>query len=207
MYGYVEVRLTDIGYFYSGLNGKSKKDFENGNSKFISYMNVFSNPSINLDTNEKVYIDKNEKQNIVEYGDIIFTGSSETKEEAGMSSVLTKHTKENLYLNSFSFGYRLYDNSLLSPQYSKHLFRSHQLRKQIIKTASGVTRFNVSKKKMENIIICLPSLNQQIKISKLLDNFYSLCSDLENGLPAEIEARQKQYEFYRDKLLSFKELK
>ena len=86
------------------------------------------------------------------YGDVIFTGSSETIEECGMSSVLTELTEEKLYLNSFCFGFRLNNKNLLLPNFSKYLFRSDEMRKQIIKTASGVTRYNVSKKKMEKVI-------------------------------------------------------
>ena len=55
-------------------------------------------------------------------------------------------------------------------------------------------------------MIPLPSVEEQKRIVKILDHFDTLCNDLSAGLPAEIEARQKQYEYYRDKLLSFKEL-
>ena len=51
------------------------------------------------------------------------------------------------------------------------------------------------------------TLIEQRKIISILDRFDSLCNDLTSGLPAEIAARQKQYEYYRDKLLTFKELK
>lgn len=73
--------LGELGEFYSGLNGKSKDDFNNGNAKFITYMNVFSNPSLKIDIDDKVKIEKNENQNTIQYGDVIFTGSSETPEE------------------------------------------------------------------------------------------------------------------------------
>ena len=53
---------------------------------------------------------------------------------------------------------------------------------------------------------CLPDLEQQKRIFSILNRFDALCNDISAGLPAEIEARQKQYEYYRDKLLSFKEL-
>ena len=53
-------------------------------------------------------------------------------------------------------------------------------------------------------VIPLPSLERQRRIVEVLDHFDKLCSDLAEGLPAEIEARQKQYEYYRDKLLTFK---
>ena len=54
--------------------------------------------------------------------------------------------------------------------------------------------------------IPLPSLEEQLRIVSILDRFDALCNDLTSGLPAEIEARRKQYEYYRDKLLTFKEV-
>ena len=192
-------KLGEIGKFYSGLSGKSKEDFKDGNKKYITYMNVFSNIAINTDIKEKVRIDDNERQNTVKYGDIIFTGSSETPNECGMSSVFTKQVNEDLFLNSFCFGYRLNDNNILLPEFSKYVFRSEFLRKQIIKTASGVTRFNVSKKKMENVILPVPPLEVQREIVRILDNFTLLTAEL----TAELTARKKQYEHYRDKLLKY----
>ena len=56
---------------------------------------------------------------------------------------------------------------------------------------------------IEEISIPLPSLDVQERYANVLDNFEAICSDLNIGLPAEIEARQKQYEYYRDKLLTF----
>lgn len=77
--------LGELGYFYGGLSGKSKEDFANGNAKFITYMNVFTNLAIDTDISDLVRIGENEKQNTVQYGDILFTGSSETPDECGMS--------------------------------------------------------------------------------------------------------------------------
>ncbi len=195
--------LGELGDFYGGLNGKTKSDFTNGNAKLITYKNVYLNSALRLDVEDTVIIEPNEKQNTLQYGDIIFTGSSETPEECGFSSVVTKETNEKLYLNSFCFFLRLHDSKILLPEFSKYLFRSNNLRIQICKTASGVTRYNVSKDKMKKVVIPVPPIDVQERIVKVLDNFDAICSDLEMGLPAEIEARQKQYEFYRDKLLKF----
>ncbi len=197
-------KLGELGVFYGGLSGKTKDDFSNGNAKFISYKNVFYNLSLNVDTDERVKIEEGEKQNTIQYGDILFTGSSETPDECGMSSVLTQKTDEKLYLNSFCFGYRLHNPSLFCLNFLKHLFRSSELRKQIGKTASGTTRFNVSKKRFAEVSIPIPPLSVQKQIADILDKFYTLTADLTDGLPAEIEARRKQYEYYRDKLLTFK---
>lgn len=58
---------------------------------------------------------------------------------------------------------------------------------------------------LQSIKVNVPDINTQNRIAKVLDNFDSICTDLNIGLPAEIEARKKQYEYYRDKLLTFKE--
>lgn len=59
---------------------------------------------------------------------------------------------------------------------------------------------------MARIRIPIPPHKEQVRIASILDRFDTLCNDLAVGLPAEIEARNKQYEYYRDKLLSFKPL-
>ena len=59
---------------------------------------------------------------------------------------------------------------------------------------------------INEVVIAIPAMREQERIVSILDRFDTLCNDLSAGLPAEIEARQKQYEYYRDKLLSFKEL-
>ena len=59
---------------------------------------------------------------------------------------------------------------------------------------------------IKEVVIAIPAMWEQERIVSILDSFNILCNDLSAGLPAEIEARQKQYEYYRDKLLSFKEL-
>lgn len=191
--------LGELGEFYSGLNGKSKDDFNNGNAKFITYMNVFSNPSLKIDIDDKVKIEKNENQNTIQYGDVIFTGSSETPEECGMSSVLTSTIDEKLYLNSFCFGFRFYDEKLMVPEFSKYVFRSSEIRKQIKRTASGVTRFNISKKKMEKVTIPLPPILVQEEIVRILDKFTELAAEL----ATELAARKQQYEYYKSSLLTF----
>ena len=188
-------KLGEIGKFYGGITGKSKEDFKDGNSKFITYKNIYNNLSLNLDVDDTVKINENENQRTLEYGDIIFTGSSETPDECGISSVLTQKTDEKLYLNSFCFFLRLNEKDILNPDFAKHLFRSSNLRYQIGKTASGVTRFNVSKKAMERVCIPVPPLEVQCEIVRILDKF--------TELTAELTARRKQYEYYRNLLVSF----
>lgn len=136
----------------------------------------------------------------------MFTGSSETPDECGMSSVVTYEPTENLYLNSFCFGYRLNDPEIFDPEFLKHLLRSHSIRSQIAKTANGVTRFNVSKALFAKIILPIPDIKLQNQIASILDRFETLVNDLSTGLPAEIAAVKEQYEYYRNKLLTFKQI-
>ena len=96
-------KLGDMGTTFTGLSGKNKDDFGHGDARFVTYMNVFTNPVSDPDRVEAVEIDKS--QNAVQYGDVFFTTSSETPEEVGMSSVWLENT-DNIYLNSFCFGYR-----------------------------------------------------------------------------------------------------
>lgn len=200
------MKMSEIGDFYSGLLGKSKSDFENGNSKYATYMNVYKNLSLNIHTNDMVKIAKGEKQNTIQQGDVLFTGSSETPDECGMSSVVTEEISEPIYLNSFCFGFRPYDKSLFFPDFLKHLLRSKAMRAEITKTANGVTRFNVSKKLMGKILLPIPPYKEQKRLATILDKFETLVNDLSQGLPAEIAAVQEQYEYYRDKLLTFKRI-
>ena len=95
-------KLGDMGTTFTGLSGKTKDDFGHGDARFVTYMNVFTNPVSDPDRVEAVEIDKS--QNAVQHGDVFFTTSSETPEEVGMSSVWLENT-DNTYLNSFCFGY------------------------------------------------------------------------------------------------------
>lgn len=196
-------KLGEIGLFYGGLSGKTKKDFEEGNAKYVTYSNIFNNIAVNLNINDVVNILPGEKQNVIAYGDVIFTGSSETPDECGMSSVVTEIINEPIYLNSFCFGFRLNNLSLYEPGFLKFLFRSNNIRNEIKKTANGVTRYNISKKLFSQIEIPIPPLPEQRRIVAILDHFETLVNDLSVGLPAELDARRKQYEYYRDKLLTF----
>lgn len=90
-------------------------------------------------------------------------------------------------------------------KYVCHYFHTHQGFKSLAPAMTGGTVKHVLATKMKDIRIPVPSRAVQEKIVYILDNFETVCNDLNIGLPAEIEARQRQYEFYRDRLLTFKE--
>ncbi|HFI0038320.1 TPA: restriction endonuclease subunit S [Streptococcus suis] len=148
--------LGEIGNTYTGLSGKTKDDFGHGDGRFVTYMNVFSNPISLPEMVEAVEID--ESQNTVRYGDILFTTSSETPEEVGMSSVWLGNT-ENTYLNSFCFGFRPVKK--VNPYYLAYLLRSSGMRRKISFLAQGISRYNISKTKMMELEISIPNANEQ----------------------------------------------
>ena len=192
------VRLKEFGTFYSGLSGKSKSDFSEGNALLVTYRNIFNNPVLHPAIKDTVVVGKDEKQNEVLWGDILITGSSETPADAGMSSVVLFNPQEKMYLNSFCFGFRLNDMNEALPSYIGHLLRSTSIRAAISKTAFGVTRFNVNRMRFADIEIPLPPLNIQKEIVSILDSFTSLIGKMKQ----EVEMRKKQMEYYREKLMA-----
>ena len=165
-------KLGEIGTTYTGLSGKSKEDFGHGNAKFVTYMNVYSNPIAKIEGTENVEID--DSQNKVQYGDAFFTTSSETPDEVGMSSVWLENT-DNVYLNSFCFGYR--PTEKIYPYYLGYMLRSEAMREKLIFLAQGISRYNISKNKVMEIKISLPKYEEQVKIGnffKHLENLITL---------------------------------
>ena len=93
-----------------------------------------------------------------------------------------------------------------SPKYVMYVLQSDIMKRYMAKSIKGSAQPNLNLQQLNDFIFPLPSLAEQMRLVHLLDNFEKICNDITTGLPAEIEARQKQYEFYRDKLLSFKQL-
>ena len=160
------VCFSDLGEAYSGLSGKGGDDFGYG-EPFITYMNVYQNTYISEKDYELVQIAPNEKQNSVQYGDALFTLSSETPEEVCIGAVYLGNTQK-LYLNSFCFGIHFYDERVL-PQYLAHFISSSSFRRAIYPLAQGSTRFNLQKNDFMKMKFLLPSLEKQGHIANTLD--------------------------------------
>lgn len=197
--------LGEVATFYNGLTGKTRSDFQQGDASYVPYKTVFRGNVVDLSLVGSVSVSSGEQQNKLEYGDVLFTASSESLEEVGLSSVVMEEPAQPTYLNSFCFGVRILPETGIQPGYAKYMFRSEGLRRQIKKTASGVTRINISKALFKKIIIPIPPLEEQERIARLLDEFDTLTSSLTEGLPREIELRRQQYAYYRDQLFSFDE--
>lgn len=160
-----KVTLGELGHTYNGLSGKTKDDFGKGNAKYVTYMNVFKNTLATNTGTELVEIDKS--QNIVQYGDVFFTVSSETPYEVGMSSVWL-FDERNIYLNSFCFGYRF--GVKVNLYFSAYMLRSPMIREQFTLLAQGISRFNISKRKAMDINIFRPTLAEQEAIGLFFNN-------------------------------------
>ena len=162
-------KLGDMGTTFTGLSGKTKDDFGHGDARFVTYMNVFTNPVSDPDRVEAVEIDKS--QNAVQHGDVFFTTSSETPEEVGMSSVWLENT-DNTYLNSFCFGYR--PTERIDPHYMAYMLRSEAVREKIIYLAQGISRYNISKNGVMQIEVPVPNINEQRLVGEFFSNLDTL---------------------------------
>lgn len=96
---------------------------------------------------------------------------------------------------------------VVKPRYIFHAIQSSAFKAQADKAAKGAAQKTIGLAALATMKLAVPPLDVQTRLVNVLDNFDAICSDLNVSLPAEIEARQKQYEYYRDKLLTFKELK
>ena len=153
------------------------------------------------------YFISNEKANglarfMVKYGDIILSCSG----TVGRTSII-KSVDEKGIINQALLILRV-DPNKINVRFLEHFLKSSYGRKKILSNTNGSAQVNICKREeFEKIKIPLPKMDEQNEIVNILDRFDKLCNDISDGLPAEIEARQKQYEYYRDKLLTFKELK
>lgn len=173
---WVEKKLGDIGDTYNGLTGKSKEDFDNGNAKFITFLNVLKNVVVDTNILGIVNVKDGEKQNRVQCGDMLFNTSSETPEEVGFCSVFSSDTEVPVYLNSFCFGYRYKDKSKYIPLFLAYYLRSSCGRQLMHKLAQGITRFNLSKEYFNKAVVYYPSPEEQKKIADCLSEMDNLIS-------------------------------
>jgi type I restriction enzyme S subunit len=139
------------------------------------------------------------KRSNLEVGDVLFSGTG----TIGETAVITEephnwNIKEGVYTIKPN-------QELILSQFLRYLLTTDTIRQEYMKKVAGGTVKSIPMGELEKIKIPVPALEEQHRIVTILKRFDTLCNDLSSGLPAEIEARQKQYEYYRDKLLTFKE--
>ena len=150
-------------------------------------------------TKEKITLEGAKKSRFVKKGDFILSNSM----SFGRPYIL----KIDGCIHDGWLSISNFEDKLL-PDFLYYLLSSTQLQNEMKKKASfGGAVENLKSDTVREIKIPVPPLEEQERIVNILDKFDALCNDITKGLPAEIELRKKQYEYYRDKLLTFKEKK
>ncbi len=197
-----KIRLDKIVDIYLGLTHTPK--YVTSGIKFISAQNTSKDY---LDLTNVKYISREEYESITQNakpkkGDILFT-----RVGSNLGHPVIVDTDEELCM-FVSLGYlRVKDTSKVSIDYIKHWINTENFWNQVRKNVHGSAKVNLNTGWLSKFEISIPNFDEQKKIVNILNVLEKLCNDISEGLPAEIEARKKQYEYYRDKLLTFKELK
>ena len=200
MFGYAPVKLGEIATITRGGNFQKKDFVESGKpcihyGQMYTHFGVYANETLTY-VNQKIF----DKSKTAKPGDIVMAVTSENVED--VCSCTAWLGSEDIAVS----GHTAIINHNQNPKYLSYYFHTASFFNQKKKLAHGTKVIEVTPSELVNIEIMLPSIDEQERIVSILDKFDTLCNDLSSGLPAEIEMRQKQYEYYRDKLLSFKAL-
>ena len=197
------VKLGELFEFKNGIN-KEKSSFGKG-TPIINYVNIYKKNKIYFEDLQGL-VEATDDELIrykVKRGDVFFTRTSETIEEIGFTSVLLEDI-ENCVFSGFLLRARPLTDLLL-PEYCAYCFSTSSMRNAIIRKSTYTTRALINGTSLSQIEIPLPPLEVQKRIVEVLDNFEKTCKELNIELSSEIEKKQKEYEFYRNYLLTFEE--
>lgn len=183
------VKMGQIGSIYGGLSGKTKIDFERGNARYVTFLGVLENVILDVRHTERVHVGHGESQNTVMKDDLLFNASSETPGDLAIGAVMGEQLN-NLYLNSFCFGFRIHDKHKYFPLFLAYFFRGSVGRDIMNALAQGATRYNLSKSQFRALELSIPSGEEQRAIAAVL-------SDMD----AEIAALEQR----RDKTIAIKQ--
>ena len=188
--------LKNIAKFSYGYTDKAQ---EHGDTRFLRITDIAEDGTMKPEGAKYILLNDESKKYLVKKGDLLLA-------RTGATYGKTLYVPDNSPAVYASFLIKIeLDNSKISNRYYWHFSKSNQYWRQAEKLVSkgGQQQFNTNA--VERVVVPVPPLDVQNRIVNVLDNFEKICSDLNIGLPAEIEARQKQYEYYRDKLLTFAE--
>ena len=197
VFGPIRVELGVICNFVRG-NGLQKKDFTTVGKPVIHYGQIYTKYDFSLDetfskTSEVVF----EKLKKAQPNDLVMATTSENVEDVGKAIVW--EGKEEIGISGDSYIIQTSQNS----RYLNFWLRSISFQSQKERKVTGTKVVRINSKDMEKFQIVVPSLTEQERIVSILDNFNTLTNSLSEGLPKEIELRQKQYEYWREQLLNF----
>lgn len=196
------VKLKDIATEMYRGNGIKREEIREIGIPCIRYGEIYTDYGISFEKT-KSYTDENLiiNKKYIDYGDILFAITGESVEEIGKSTAYIG--KEKCLVG----GDILVMKHKQDPVYLSYVLSTENAQKQKSKGKIKSKVVHTNATDIGEIEIPLPPLEVQKRIVEVLDNFEKICNDLNIGLPAEIEARQKQYEFYRNFLLTFKDRK
>ena len=199
VFGPIRVELGALGDIIRG-NGLQKKDFQDVGVPCIHYGQIYTYYGIETErTKSFINSELARKLKKAKTGDLIVATTSENVEDVGKSLVWLG--KEEVCIGGHSCIIRTEQNT----KFLAYLFRTRFFQIQKEKRVLGTKVIELYPKNLAKIKIILPSLTEQERIVSILDNFNTLTNSLSEGLPKEIELRQKQYEYWREQLLYFNE--
>ena len=172
------IRLRDLGKTYGGLTGKTAADFGIGDARYVSFLDVLNNVTLISKRFERVRVSDSESQNGVRPGDVLYNGTSETPEDLAKGSMVVADS-ENLYLNSFCFGFRISGRDRCDSLFLAYFSRGIPGRKAIQALAQGATRYNLSKRRFLALEVPAPPVPEQRSIAAVLSDVDDLIGSLE----------------------------
>ncbi|EFB3770696.1 TPA: restriction endonuclease subunit S [Escherichia coli] len=189
--------LGEIGHFTRGKRFVKTDMLSEGYpcihyGEMYTYYNVWTNKTKSFVSQELA-----SKLRVSEYGDVIIVAAGETIEDIGKGTAWLG--KSNVVFHDACFSYRC----LLNPKYIAYFTRTKIFHDQIKKHISSGKISAINANGLSKVKIPMLSAKEQARIVEILDKFDTLTNSITEGLPREIELRQKQYEYYRDLLFSF----
>lgn len=193
------MQLGDVGTFIRG-NGLQKKDFTDTGVGCIHYGQIYTYYGT-FTERTKSYVSNElaEKLKKAQTGDLIIATTSENVEDVGKAVAWLGN--EDICIGGHSYAFHHNQN----PKYMAYLFQTEAFNQQKKKVVKGVKVIDINDSAMSKFKFGFPPLDEQERIVAILDKFDSLVNDISEGLPAELTARRQQYEYYRNKLLTFDE--
>lgn len=170
--------MGNIGSVYGGLSGKNKADFEAGNARFVTFRGILENVILDDQNTASVHVRPGELQNSVLKGDLLFNASSETPGDLAIGAVMGQQV-DNLYLNSFCFGFRIRDKKEHLPLFLAYYFRGSVGRDIMNVLAQGSTRYNLSKGQFLALELSIPPWEEQRAITEVLSDVDGLIDALD----------------------------
>jgi type I restriction enzyme S subunit len=192
--------FADVGTFSRG-GGPQKKDFVESGVGCIHYGQIYTHYGVSASVTNK-FVDQAVaiKSRCADSGDVIIAVTSENDDDLARSVAWLGEGSVAVSNHTLIF------KSEMDPRFVSHFLRTRQFDAAKRKHISGTKVKSLALRAFEDIGIPVPPMQEQRRLADTLDKFDALVNDLSVGLPAELNARRKQYEYYRDRLLTFKEL-